>query len=102
MHHRTTDDHVIVTPGPDGIAYRHRLVALDLVEDASIDFRWCGWSPGVARSIATGQVVDDDVAHATGVGRVELQSGTWRLTQLDQVDLTVLPPGLGGSLPDTR
>lgn len=87
-------DGVVVEPGPGGYAYRHRPVRVLSAGPTAIDFTWCVHAPGVARRTADGVVVDDEVGHATGSGRVEEDTtGRWRLVALDQEQLQVLPAG---------
>jgi hypothetical protein len=93
LHRRAIDERVVVVPGPQGVAYRHRATSITSATDARIDFEWCGWSPGIGRSIDTGEVVDDQVAHATGTGHLEHDGVRWRLAALDQLDLVLLAPG---------
>jgi hypothetical protein len=94
---RVRDERVVIEPGPDGISYRHSPVEVDPVATTSsgqvVDFRWCGWSPGIGRSLDTGEVVDDAVAHATGTGRLVRVGDAWLLAALDQDDLELLAPG---------
>lgn len=90
---RVTEDRMVVTAGAGGISFRHVPTRARKVTGEAIDFEWCGWSPGIGRSIDTGEVVDDSVAHATGVGRVVLVGGSWRLASLDQHGLELLAPG---------
>jgi hypothetical protein len=90
---RVTEDRMVVAPDPDGISFRHVPTAARAASGGAIDFEWCGWSPGIGRSIDTGEVLDDSVAHATGVGRIVLVDGSWRLASLDQEELDLLPPG---------
>ena len=91
---RLQEEQVVIGPGPEGYAYRHRPVE---VLESSVDrvrFRWCVHAPGVARTIADGVVVDDEVGHATGTGRaVREASGRWVLDALEQEELRVLPTG---------
>lgn len=91
---RLQQEQVVIGPGPEGYAYRHRPVE---VLESSVDrvrFRWCVHAPGVARTIADGVIVDDEVGHATGTGRaVRETSGRWVLDALEQEELRVLPTG---------
>lgn len=100
---RALEERVVIEPGPDGISYRHLPVEVGQVHDdptgATIEFRWCGWSPGIGRSIDTGQVVDDAVAHAVGTGRLVQVDGAWLLAALDQDDLVLLAPGSSDPCP---
>jgi hypothetical protein len=87
-------DGVVVEPGPEGYAYRHRPVRILSAGPTAIDFTWCVHAPGVARRSADGVVVDDQVGHATGSGRVAAApTGGWRLVALDQEQLRLLPAG---------
>jgi hypothetical protein len=95
LHRRATEERVVVVPGPEGVAYRHRATAIRSATDTRIDFEWCGWSPGIARSIDTGEVVDDEVAHSSGTGQLTSDGTRWRLAALDQLDLVLLGPGAG-------
>lgn len=91
---RLQEEQVVIGPGPEGYAYRHRPV--DVLESSAdrVRFRWCVHAPGVARTIADGVVVDDEVGHATGTGRaVRDTSGRWVLDALEQEELRVLPTG---------
>jgi hypothetical protein len=100
---RALEERVVIEPGPDGVSYRHMPVTADPVRDdptgATIEFRWCGWSPGIGRSIDTGEVVDDAVAHAVGTGRLVRIDGAWLLAALDQDDLVLLAPGSSDPCP---
>lgn len=100
---RALEERVVIEPGPDGISYRHLPVEVGPVRDdptgATIEFRWCGWSPGIGRSIDTGEVVDDAVAHAVGAGRLVQVDGAWLLAALDQDDLVLLAPGSSDPCP---
>jgi hypothetical protein len=101
---RALEERVVIEPGPDGVSYRHMPVTADPVRDdpmgATIEFRWCGWSPGIGRSIDTGEVVDDAVAHAVGTGRLVRVDGAWLLAALDQDDLVLLAPGSSDPCPN--
>lgn len=95
LHRRATEERVVVVPGSEGVAYRHRTSSIRSATDTRIDFEWCGWSPGIGRSIDTGEVVDDEVAHSTGTGQLIHDGTRWRLAALDQLDLVLLGPGAG-------
>lgn len=95
LHRRAIEEGVVVVPGPEGVAYRHRATSIRSASDTRIDFEWCGWSPGIGRSIDTGEVVDDEVAHSTGSGQLTHDGVRWRLAALDQLDLVLLGPGAG-------
>lgn len=86
-------DGVVVEPGAQGLAYRHHALEVVPAEDGSVGFTWCGWSPGIARDVATREVVDDGVGHAHGTGRARPGPVGWVLDSLDQSDLVVLAPG---------
>lgn len=101
MHRRATVDRVVIVPDQHGTSYRHHVVAARAQAPDVIDFEWCGWSPGIGRSIDTGQVVDDQVAHATGTGRLVRTDHRWRLAALDQWELTLLAPGSPDPCPTT-
>jgi hypothetical protein len=98
---RATEERVVVLPGPQGVSYRHRPTALLSASANSVEFEWCGWSPGIGRSVDTGEVVDDLVAHSTGRGRVVRSGGGWLLAELDQTDLVLLAPGSADPCPAT-
>jgi hypothetical protein len=93
LHRRATEERIVVVPGPEGVAYRHRATSIRSASDTRIDFAWCGWSPGIGRSIDTGEVVDNEVAHSTGTGQLTHDGVRWRLAALDQLDLVLLGPG---------
>lgn len=99
IHRRATEDRMVVLPDAHGVSFRHHLVAIESAGTDTIEFEWCGWSPGVGRSIESGAVLDDAVAHATGTGRLVLVEGAWRLAALDQLDLELLPAGSGDPCP---
>lgn len=99
LHRRATEERVVVVPGPEGLAYRHRATSIRSASDTRIDFEWCGWSPGLGRSIDTGEVVDDEVAHSTGTGQLTHDGVRWRLAALDQLDLVLLGPGAADPCP---
>jgi hypothetical protein len=101
LHRRATVDRVVIVPDEQGTSYRHHVVAARAGAPDVIDFDWCGWSPGIGRSIDTGQVVDDQVAHATGTGRLVRTDQRWRLAALDQWELTLLAPGSPDPCPTT-
>lgn len=101
LHRRATVDRVVIVPDQQGTSYRHHVVVARAAAPDVIDFDWCGWSPGIGRSIDTGQVVDDQVAHATGTGRVVRTDQRWRLAALDQWELTQLAPGSPDPCPTT-
>jgi hypothetical protein len=91
---RLQEEQVVIGPGPEGYAYRHRPVEVLESSADRVRFRWCVHAPGVARTIADGAVVDDEVGHATGTGRaVRDTSGRWVLDALEQEELRVLPTG---------
>ena len=99
INRRAIDDRVVVDPDPDGVSFRHVPVGVDAAGPTTIEFRWCGWSPGIGRSLDSGEVVDDAVAHSTGTGSLVLVEGTWRVAALDQYDLELLPPGSADPCP---
>ncbi len=101
IHRRAIDERVVVDPDPDGVSFRHVPVGVDAAGPTTIEFRWCGWSPGIGRSLDSGEVVDDAVAHSTGTGSLVLVEGTWRVAALDQHDLELLPPGSDDPCPTT-
>jgi hypothetical protein len=90
---RVRDDRMIVLPGPGGRSYLHRPVTITAIDDASIDFTWCGWSPGIGVHVETKAVLDDAVGHASGTGRLVRSGDRWLLDRLDQEQLVALPPG---------
>lgn len=94
---RLERDRMIVVPGPDGRAYHHVVVDVGPVGDDPrpdhLSFTWCGYSPGIGVHVDTGDVLDDDVAHARGTGSVRLVDDVWRLETLDQFELDLLGPG---------
>ncbi len=90
---RALEQRVIIVPSPEGVSFRHHLVEVVRVDPDAITFSWCGWSPGIGRSIDDGRIVDDAVGHATGSGRVVHDPDGWRLAALDQDDIALLEPG---------
>lgn len=99
MQRRALVERVVVTPGAEGVVFRHVPTTVRSVTADAIEFDWCGWSPGIGRSIDSGEVVDDAVAHATGRGRVVRVGGDWRLASLDQFELELLAPGSADPCP---
>jgi hypothetical protein len=99
MRRRAVEERVVVTPGTEGVAFRHVPVSARSVTADAIEFDWCGWSPGIGRSIDSGEVVDDAVAHSTGRGRVVRVGADWRLAALDQLELELLAPGSADPCP---
>lgn len=101
---RTVELRMVIEPGPDGISYRHTPVQVDPARtDARgqvVEFRWCGWSPGIGRSIDSGEVLDDAVAHAAGSGHLVEVGDAWLLASLDEEDLELLAPGSPDPCPD--
>lgn len=101
---RTVEQRMVIRPGPDGVTYRHTPVQVDATTTDErgqvIGFRWCGWSPGIGRSIDTGAVLDDAVAHATGSGHLRRVGGAWLIASLDEEDLELLAPGSPDPCPD--
>lgn len=90
-------------PGPDGVSFRHHVDRTSRRDDASIEFSWCGYSPGIRIETATGKVIDDQVAHIRGIGRADrsqFNSELWVLDAFDQLDLKVLPPESGDPCPE--
>ncbi|MFN7148670.1 MAG: hypothetical protein ACK4V6_04235 [Microthrixaceae bacterium] len=92
---RVRVDQMIIRPGPDGRSYVHRPVRITTVDDDTIDFTWCGYSPGIGVHVVTGEVLDDAVGHASGTGRLVRAEGRWLLDTLDQDQLVALPAGSG-------
>ena len=90
---RHREERMVVRPGPGGLSYRHRPLAVEPPRDGTISFTWCGWSPGIGVDADDGSVLDDGVAHAHGTGQLRLVEGHWMLELLDELDLSVLPPG---------
>lgn len=101
---RAVEQRMVIRPGPDGVSYRHTPVRVDAVTTDErgqvITFRWCGWSPGIGRSIDTGAVLDDAVAHAAGSGHLRRVGGAWLIASLDEEDLELLAPGSPDPCPD--
>ncbi len=92
LHH----DRMVIMPGPHGRAYRHVAVDVGPADGSRTDhlsFTWCGYSPGVGVHVDTGEVLDDEVAHARGTGTLRLIEDTWRLETLDEFELDLLGPG---------
>lgn len=94
---RLEQEQMIVLPGPDGRAYRHVAVEVGPVGDDErpehLSFTWCGYSPGVGVHVDSGEVLDDEVAHARGTGSIRLDGDVWRLETLDEFELDLLGPG---------
>ncbi len=89
-------------PGPDGVSFRHHVDRTSRRDDGSIEFSWCGYSPGIRIEAATGKVIDGQVAHIRGIGRADrsqFNPELWVLDAFDQLDLKVLPPGSGDPCP---
>lgn len=93
FHQRATVDRVVITPGPQGVTFRHTATAARSDSESSISFEWCGWSPGIGRRIDDGTVVDDVVAHTTGVGTIERHGGQWLLVTMEELDRSTAEPG---------
>lgn len=96
---RVSQERAVVEPGPDGISFRHISTDLTTAPPDEVAFEWCGWSPGIGRSIDTGVVVDDVVAHTTGTGRIRRSADGWRVAALDQDEIELLPAGSGDPCP---
>jgi hypothetical protein len=92
---RVRDDQMVIRPGPGGRSYLHRPVRITTVGDDEIRFTWCGYSPGIGVHVATAEVLDDAVGHASGTGRLVHADGRWLLDTLDQHRLVALPAGSG-------
>lgn len=90
---RAVQERMVIEPDPAGVSFLHRPVELLGVGPDEVSFTWCGWSPGIGRSVDTGEVVDDAIGHATGTGRIVAEDGGWSLEALDQEDLRLLAPG---------
>jgi len=90
---RHREDGVVVLPPSTGLSYRHRALRVERPSLGTLSFTWCGWSPGIGIDVATGEVVDDVVAHAHGTGQLREIGSTWMLEALDEVELAELPPG---------
>lgn len=99
IHRRTVEDRVVIDADDHGVSFRHVPVGIDAAGPDEIRFRWCGWSPGIGRSLDSGDVVDDAVAHTTGTGSLVRVGEDWRLAALDQHDLQLLPPGSADPCP---
>ena len=89
---RALQERMVIEPDDSGVSFLHRPVDLLAVAPDEVSFTWCGWSPGIGRSVDTGQVVDDAVGHATGTGRIVATDAGWRLAALDQEELRLLAP----------
>lgn len=83
-------------PGPGGVSFRHHVERTGRRDDDSIEFTWCGYSPGIRVDAASGAVLDDQVAHLRGIGRADrdpTDPTRWMLDSFDQLDMVVLPAG---------
>jgi len=89
---RAVQERMVIEPDDTGVSFLHRPVELLGVAPAEVSFTWCGWSPGIGRSVDTGEVVDDAIGHATGTGRIVATNGGWSLEALDQEELRLLAP----------
>lgn len=93
---RAAEGVLVVPPRPGVPSWRFQalqVVPVDRPGPRGWTFTWCSWSPGIGRSVTTGEVVDDVVAHGRGIGSVREVDGAPRLATLDQTELTDLPPG---------
>ena len=90
---RGTEEDGAVLPPPGGLSYRHTSLTADSSSDGSIEFTWCGHSPGIGVERSTGTVVDDAVGHSHGTGRLQTDGATVRIAELEQTRLDVLPAG---------
>jgi len=91
-----------LVPPPEGSSYRHRALSVASAQDDGVEFSWCGYSPGVRVDLATGAVVDDDVAYVHGSGRLRPGPGGWVIDALDHLALEVHPPGSPDPCPDEQ
>ena len=89
---RATEEDGAVLPPPGGLSYRHTALSARAV-DGTVEFTWCGHSPGIGVERSSGTVVDDAVGHSHGTGRLQPAPGTDLVAQLDQTELEVLPAG---------
>lgn len=89
---RAVQERMVIEPDDTGVSFLHRPVELLGVAPDEVSFTWCGWSPGIGRSVDTGDVVDDAIGHATGTGRIVARNGGWSLEALDQEELRLLAP----------
>ncbi len=83
-------------PGPDGVSFRHHVEHTGRRDDNSIEFSWCGYSPGIRVDTVSGAVLDDKVAHLRGIGRADRSQSDpqrWVLDAFDQLDMVVMPAG---------
>lgn len=93
FHQRATVDRMIIVAGADGITFSHRVTRLTSIDDEAVRFEWCGWSPGIVRRIDDGAVVDDSITTSTGTGVMIRRDGDWHLTELEEDERQLLPPG---------
>lgn len=93
FHHRATVDRMVIVAGTGGVTFRHRVARVTDHDAAAVRFEWCGWSPGIVRRIDDGAVVDDSITTSTGTGVVVGRDGAWRLTELEEDERQLLPPG---------
>ena len=88
-----------LVPDEHGYSYRHRSLSVGPVVERTVEFTWCGYSPGVRVDTVSGRVVDDAVAYVHGTGRVVLDVAGWVIDALDHLRIDVQAPGSGDPCP---
>lgn len=82
-----------IEPDASGFSYRHRSLSVSATGERSLSFTYCGYSPGIGRDVATGDVVDDRRASTTGHGSGRLDvSGRLRIEELTDDSIRMLTP----------
>ena len=88
-----------LVPDEHGYSYRHRSLSMGPVVERTVEFTWCGYSPGVRVDTMSGRVVDDAVAYVHGTGRLVLDVAGWVIDALDHLRIDVQAPGSGDPCP---
>lgn len=89
-----TDNGQRIVAGSDGTAFRNTALDVTRGVDGSVSWTNCGYAPGLAVDIRTGEIRDDRRASTRGHGTaVRTQQGELRLSRLVDEEIVHLAPG---------
>ena len=82
-----------LVPAADGFSFHTHAVDVQPAQDQTIDFTWCSYSPGVWIDDASGEVVDNLVAHEVGSATAREQPAGWLIDDITHSEHINLPAG---------